>query len=295
MSAVLCGTRASEFDVRNIETPLATRTYQPVAYGQILDHMYEGLLNTPWKVSNAEYSLGREGSQLFGIFNLEDRYNRPLIDPLPDNWSIPGDAIRPSIGFRSSHDKSISIGIVVGASVFVCDNMMFNTDGFHAIRKHTKNVFNDIEEMIQRSLSGATRQYNLLQRDRWCMKNVPVDKLRGYEILGHAYGDKILTSQQFTSAAREWEQPSDDFYQYFGGVRNRNAWSLYNAMTYGLKKGSTQSVINRYMNQHNWFIDLMGDDNTYTWEALVRDANELILGEREPSRANFVSSDLSQA
>ena len=291
MSAVLCGVRASEYDVRNVVTPLATRSYQPVEYGRIIDDMHKGLLQTPWKVSHAEYSLGREGNQLFGVFNLEDKVN-PVDDAV---WARPGDAIRPSIGFRSSHDKSVSIGIVVGASVFVCDNMMFNTNGFHAIRKHTKNVFEDIDGIINRSLGGATTEYNNLQRDRYCMKNMPIDKDRGYELLGHAYGDKILTSQQFTSAVREWDSPSEEFHQYFGGEENENAWSLYNAMTYGLKKGSTQTVINRYMNQHSWFLDQMSDDHTYTWDAIVRQGNEIILGEQEPSRANFVSSDLSQA
>lgn len=254
MSAILCGVRADEDQVRSVLTPPATRSYMPVPYGSIIDSLKERVeLHTPWKISSAEYSLGRKGEQLFGVMNLEQK---PPVIYAEESWGTKtlqridpfDDELRPSIGFRSSHDKSISIGIACGASVFVCDNMMFHSNGFTAIRKHTVNVFDDLDRLVTEALQSSSDNFRSMQNDRIAMRQVPVDRDMGYKILGTAYGHKVITAQQFTKAMKEWQESS------FEVFAEEDAWSLYNAITFGMKSGATGRVIDRYINAHEWFI-----------------------------------------
>tara|TARA_R110002050_G_scaffold174854_2_gene307743 strand:- start:3231 stop:4109 length:879 start_codon:yes stop_codon:yes gene_type:complete len=247
MSAVLCGERVDENHVRLIETPRDTASYRAVPYGAIIDTIQERIDKSPWTVASSDYALGRDGMQLFGIMNLRPRSGDPTMARALDS-------ITPSIGFRSSHDKSISVGLVTGASVFVCDNMMFNTSGFRAVRKHTRNVFTDIEDIINRTVGSSEEQFDLLTANRQEMKEISVDRNRGYELLGLAYGQGVVTPHQYTTAVNEWRTPT-----FAGAFEEEDLWSLYNAITFGLKKGAVSEVVKRYTNAHSWATNLMGE------------------------------------
>jgi hypothetical protein len=244
MSAVLCGERVDENHVRLIETPKDTASYKAVPYGAIIDSIQDRLESSPWRVNKAEYALGRKGMQLFGVMTLR---------PREGSWDRAAlDAIAPSIGFRSSHDKSISVGLVTGASVFVCDNMMFETSGERSIRKHTRNVFNDIDRIIDRTIDSSEQQYFRMHDSREEMKQIPVSRDRGYELLGLAYGQGVVTPHQYTTAVNEWRNPT-----FAGAFEEEDFWSLYNSITFGLKKGAVGEVVKRYTNAHSWATNLM--------------------------------------
>lgn len=250
MSAVLCGERVDEEHVRLIETPRDTASYKAVPYYAILDTIQERIDKSPWMIDKAEYALGRKGMQLFGVMTLRSR---------DADWSSRAlDSIAPSIGFRSSHDKSISVGLVTGASVFVCDNMMFETSGFRAVRKHTRNVFNDIERIIDRTIDTSEEQYSKMYGSRQEMKQIPISRDRGYELLGLAYGQGIVTPTQYTSAVNEWRSPS-----FAGAFEEEDFWSLYNSITFGLKKGAVSEVVKRYTTAHEWATNLMEGMGSY--------------------------------
>jgi predicted SpoU family rRNA methylase len=51
-----------------------------------------------------------------------------------------------SIGIRNSYDKSMSIGVALGARVFVCDNLAISGE-IRIVRKHTAGVWKAIEDM----------------------------------------------------------------------------------------------------------------------------------------------------
>lgn len=254
MSAVLCGERVDEDHVRMIQTPRDTASYKAVPYGAILDTLQEHIQQSPWQITKSEYALARDGMQLFGVFNLANKDES--LDGVPAL-----DDLRPSIGFRSSHDKSISVGIVTGASVFVCDNMIFSVSGFRSVRKHTRNVFRDFEEIVARSMDCAESQFMDVIDARTDMKQIPVDRDRGYELLGLAYGQGIVTPHQYTSAVNEWRNPT-----FAGAFEEEDFWSLYNSITFGLKKGAVSEVVKRYTTAHSWATNLMRelDDGTQT-------------------------------
>ena len=59
------------------------------------------------------------------------------------------------VGLRNSHDKSFPAGLVVGASVFVCDNLSFSGEVTFE-RKHTANMLRDLSWMISETVSSVS-------------------------------------------------------------------------------------------------------------------------------------------
>jgi hypothetical protein len=91
------------------------------------------------------------------------------------------------------------------------------------------------------------------------MRDVDVETLRGYEVVGRALGTGVLTATQAMVAIREWEEPSHDEFQ------DRNLYSLYNAFTEAGKRGRVGKFIDRYSGIHDFFAP---DGNCIEVEAI---------------------------
>lgn len=249
MSSLCAQNHVSEMDVRMVPTPVATRSYSPVPYSDVLDLLEFGVskhLDT-WDMTSKEFGLARDGQQLFGVYHLDRKQD--------EETELEDDALRISIGFRSSHDKSLSLGVMCGASVFVCDNLMFNTSGFKAVRRHTKNVESDFDYLVWKALGLAEVEFGMHSTARNKLKEIGINQDEGYRILGHMYGHGLLKPVQMSSATQDWRAP---VYETF---KDRNAWSFYNAVTYGLKKGSPSLVIDRYTKANDWMMNnILGEE-----------------------------------
>ncbi|MBT5427684.1 MAG: hypothetical protein HOK84_15885, partial [Bacteroidetes bacterium] len=102
-------------DLRSVPLPPETRTYQPVSHYDLAKNLAEvsGGLLRGYQLQGAQYGLARDGAQLFGVHTYKN--------------GISG-SMGLSVGFRNSYDKSMSVGIAIGASVFVCDNLALTGD-----------------------------------------------------------------------------------------------------------------------------------------------------------------------
>jgi hypothetical protein len=63
-------------------------------------------------VVNEAHGLTKDGNRYFGLIQVANGHNA-------DDFGL-------VIGLRNSHDKMIPAGLVLGASVFVCDNLSFS-------------------------------------------------------------------------------------------------------------------------------------------------------------------------
>ena len=142
----------------------------------------------------------------------------------------------------------MSVGIVGGAKVFVCDNMMMSSDAVKFMKRHTKNVLKEFDYMLWTNLPELQSQFVQMKEAKAKLEHIGVEHQQGYEFLGKMYGNGFLTPVQFTSAVADWKAPT------FEAFKPRNAWSLYNSVTWGLKKGSPSLAIQRYCNAHDHFM-----------------------------------------
>src|SRR5213594_1795267 len=109
--------------LKAIQAPEATETYQPLAHYAIVEALLEALTFRHISVVRDEYAVSEDGMKMFGVIDLETTF----------------EGCRFSIGVRNANDKSMRLAMTVGYRVFVCDNMAFQGDFSPVLAKHTKN------------------------------------------------------------------------------------------------------------------------------------------------------------
>lgn len=98
---------ATRDEVAAIETPARTNTWEPLPHVIIPEIILEEADKLNLKVRREQYGLTKDGARMFGTIDFEG-------GDLHHGYCV---------GFRNSHDKSMSAGVVAGARVFVCDNL----------------------------------------------------------------------------------------------------------------------------------------------------------------------------
>ena len=231
MNGLCTKNRVNLDQVLAVPVPQHTRSWKPVPYGDAI-----GFLKTtidrvlPYDLESEEYGLSKDGQQMFGVMTLDT-----------------GDRDQGmAVGIRQSYNQSLALGIVVGAQVFVCDNLMFNGTAFKVVRKNTVNVWGDFRHLVNLQVGASQAHYETMQWETHEMKRIPVSQDRGHELLGRALGQGILTPTQATVAFQDWREARHQEFE------PRNLWSLYNCMTEGLKKGRPATIMDRYAAAHDF-------------------------------------------
>jgi hypothetical protein len=212
-----------------IPLPQETKSYKPVAHVALANMLSVMALNLlpEFELVNTQFGLARDGQKMFGVHTFKN-----------------GDsALGLSIGFRNSYDRSLSVGIAVGASVFVCDNLMLTGD-LTVLRKHTSKVLGDIDTLALSAIYKSRKAFNQIKCDAEEMMQIPMSDDEAYRCLGLIYGRGIITPRQIPVVKNEWLKPSHiDF-------EDRNLWSFYNAVTESLKTSPPQSIMERHLALH---------------------------------------------
>ena len=217
-----------------IPLPQETRTYKPVGHDALANMLSSmaGNLLPEFELVNTQFGLARDGAKMFGVHTFKN-----------------GDsALGLSIGFRNSYDRSLSVGIAVGASVFVCDNLMLTGD-LTVLRKHTSNVHADIDSLALSAIYRSRSAFNQIKEDSETMKQVPMSDDEAYRTIGLIYGRGIINPRQIPVVKKEWLEPSHDAFE------ERNLWSFYNAVTESLKSSPPQSIMERHLAIHKQLMN----------------------------------------
>ena len=221
-------------NVKEIPIPKATRTYQPVSHEQLSTMLLQmaAHLLPGYSHDSSQYGLAADGNKMFGVHTFKNGAS----------------ALGLSIGFRNSYDRSLSVGIAVGASVFVCDNLMLTGD-LTVLRKHTSNVHADIDSLALSAIYKSRSAFNQIKADAEVMKQIPMSDDEAYRMLGLVYGRGIITPRQIPVVKNEWLKPSHDAFE------PRNLWSFYNAVTESLKTSPPQSIMERHLAIHKQLME----------------------------------------
>ena len=221
-------------DLRDIPLPQETRTYKPVSHYDLAKNLAEvssGLLRG-YQLEKAQYGLARDGNQMFGIHSYRNGISSSM---------------GLSIGFRNSYDKSMSVGIAIGASVFVCDNLALTGD-IAIMRKHTANVWNDLEELTITTIYRSQHNFTKIVEDAEIMRGRDLSNDNAFRLLGLLYGNDVISPRQIPAVKREWLNPSHDEFE------DRNVWSFYNACTEALKTTPPNKIMEKHISLHDILI-----------------------------------------
>lgn len=197
-----------------IKIPEQTDSYVPVSHYVLSDKILtiaRDILRD-YTLIGDKYAVARQGNQMFALLKFRS-----------DN-----DEMGLSVAFRNSYDKSMSVGIAIGASVFICDNLALHGD-IAVMKKHTKGVWDALEDLAISSLYKAQKNFDKVVIDSRRMKEIPLNDDEAFRLMGYLYGHNLVSPRQLTVLKDEWLKPSHDEFQ------DRNKWSLFNATTEALK------------------------------------------------------------
>jgi hypothetical protein len=184
----------------------------------VLAHAAQALADAGYGVERESLALSRDDARFFGTLTLRT--------PLADGVHL-------AVGLRSSTDKSISLGWCCGARVFCCDNLAFSAQTVIA-RKHTTHGIERYAEAISKVVAdlGVYREYEAFRIRE--MQRTELSDEQAESVLLRAFEAGIVGPRALPLAVREWRSPS--FPQF---TEAKNAWRLYNALTFALGKRAT--------------------------------------------------------
>lgn len=223
------GQKVSREDLNLIKVPNATKSYTPVSHYDLansLSTIGQDIL-TDYTLISENYGIARQGNQLFAVLNFKKDNSEMAL----------------SFGFRNSYDKSMSIGFCCGASVFVCSNLSLTGD-IAVMRKHTKNVLVELEDLAITTLYKAQYTFANLIKDSDQMKAKQIKDDEAFRMLGLLFGKGILSPRQLSTVKDQWIKPAHQDFEL------RNAWSFYNACTHSLKSVAPLQIMEKHIQLH---------------------------------------------
>jgi hypothetical protein len=176
----------------------------------LINSVEDALRSNNLSVVEEAHSLTREGNSYFGLMQIANGQNS-------DDYAW-------TLGCRNDHTKRFPAGLVVGASVFVCDNLSFSGE-IRAFRKHTLNIMRDLGGLIQRSIGRLMEKWHDQDRRIEAYKGAGIGDVAAHDLVIRALDVRACTTTQVPRILAEWRRPKHEEFE------PRTAWSLFNSFT----------------------------------------------------------------
>jgi hypothetical protein len=217
-----------------IPVPDETDSYIPVSHYHLADKFLTVSrdLLTDFTLIGESYAIARQGQQLFALLNFKRDHSE----------------IGLSVAFRNSYDRSMSVGLAIGASVFICDNLALHGE-IAIMKKHTKGVWNSLEDLAITTLYRAQHNFEKVITDAERLKGISLDNREAFELMGVLYGHEVVSPRQLPVIKEEWLHPSH------GEFSERNRWSFFNAVTEALKSTPPVSIMEKHVRAYREIVE----------------------------------------
>ena len=210
------GWEASKADLAAVPIPEPTESYHPVPYGRFVEEVELHVPRFGLKIQSEAFALAREGAQMFGVLTCTNGHG-------PHDYAL-------AIGLRNSVDRSLSVGLVAGVHVLVCENLAFSGE-VKMSRKHTVHVFRDLPDLIYRMLSQVSSMRGRIDGEIAAMKVHELPPAHAHHLMIEAIRADVLPASRLPKVIEAWDEPRHEEFT------PRTAWSLFNAFT-EVQKGS---------------------------------------------------------
>lgn len=197
--------------LEKVSLPVETDTYKPIAHQTFVEMVRIKLAENNMSVDQEVHALWRNGLRYFGLMQVSHA------DLKHTDMSF-------VIGLRNSMDKSLPASIAAGNSVFVCDNLAFNSEIVLG-RKHTKFMFSDLNAKIGEAVKSLMDKWKLHLSRVDHYRNVDLSKMEAHDLICRAYEEGILDVTQVAALIDQWNKPNHPEF------KDRNYWSFHNAFT----------------------------------------------------------------
>ena len=206
-----------------VATPPPTPTWFPIPHRQFLDGVATTLSRAGMHIVHEAHGLSADRNRYFGLLQIANGSN-------PDDFAV-------VLGLRNSHDKKFPLGLVVGASVMVCDNLSFSGE-IRIARKHTVHVSRDLPHLIEKAIGQLGDLRHTQERRFSTYKQHKMTDHQAHDLVIQSLDARVIPVTKIPDVLNEWRKPR---HAEFG---ERNVWRLFNAFTETLK-GSLDSLPTR--------------------------------------------------
>jgi hypothetical protein len=199
-------------DLKVYQAPPSTNTYKAVGHWDLYSRIMNKAKEIGFEHMRDKLEVTHFGNRAFG--NIQFHMDDPTL-PF-------------SVAFRSTYDRSASLGIATGASVFICSNLMISGSDTTIMKAHKGTIQQDLDRLIADAFAAGRKNYQSKLEWREVLKETGVSERQGKYLLAMANADGALNKLAHTSALEHW---TDAPFSEFQG--DRSLWGVYNAMTWG--------------------------------------------------------------
>lgn len=218
-----CGARHVNRDqLSAVPTPAHTETWHPIPHIRMVNEVERSLATSNLKIVNESFGLTEDQSRMFGLLQVA----HIGAETAGDYACV--------IGLRGSLNKSLSRGLAVGSSVFVCDNLAFSSEiVFH--RKSTKNIETDLPTLVDTAIGQLTQRWHDQGTRIEKYKRTAIGAKDAAYLLMEMAGD-VFPAQKLSEIYNEFKNPRHEEFT------KETLWALFNSVTEFLKPGETSAA-----------------------------------------------------
>ena len=217
-------------DVRAVETPSATDTWQPVNHSRVLATVGNALGRVGYRVDTERYELDADGARMFAVWTIL-------------NGAVQGDDHKLMVGIRNSHDKAFALGMAFGTWMLVCANLEFGAD-YVIGRKHSSRILQDLPGLVG-DLMGNLAAFKQSHEQRLeAYRRTQLGDVEVHDILIRSVDEKVISNAHIAKVLTEWRVPQHEEFE------PRNVFSLMNAYTEVFKGTNTFDLSGRTRRLH---------------------------------------------
>jgi hypothetical protein len=199
-----------------IKPPDHTSTWHPVPYCDLLDEVDYALGRLPdVEVVAEEHALNHEGQEYFGLLHLarESRH---------------GDIYESLLGLRQSYNKKFAPAVVMGKTVFICDNLAIS--GQYSIkRKNTTKIGLELPGLVRAATVKLLEVANQDDDRTDAYIGTPLAEERAAHAILQIHQTGGLPAQAIGKVWAEFRKPSHD--EYLNEYGDQTVWTLAQAIT----------------------------------------------------------------
>lgn len=211
-------------------TPERTKSWVPIPHETLLTGVQAALARAGLGLVSESHALGRGSDRYFGLLRVSD--GREAGD-----FGL-------TIGVRNSHDQSFPAGLVVGATVFVCDNLSFSGE-VRLSRKHTAHIGRDLPQLIDAAI-GRLGNLRRSQDERFAAYKVrELSDAAAHDLLVQVLDARVLPVTKIPLALSEWRHPRHPEF-----CEGKSYWRFFNAVTEASKGCDLQLLPRRTQALH---------------------------------------------
>jgi hypothetical protein len=231
-----------------VKTPEATDTWQPIGHLDLLSQVERALGSSSLQIVSQAHGLSKDGARYFGLLQIA---KQDSVERISKGQKLGFDSLTVQseygyvLGLRNSHDKRFPAGLVLGSSIFVCDNLSFSGE-VSVTRKHTTFINRDLPGLTARAIGQLGAKWHDQEVRFDAYKKHEISNPQAHDILIRALDCRAVTATQIPHILKEWRHPRHAEFAKDG----LTAWRLFNAVTEVGKDAGVWSLPSRTIAFH---------------------------------------------